>query len=66
MRDAFKGFLLLRFVAFLALLGVVAIVVGISLLTRGSTAGGIAVIALGVVATAAVVVFVARRARRPR
>lgn len=67
MRDIFKGFLRLRLVGLLALLIVVAVVVGISSLTRGSTAVGVAVLAGVVVVMAAIGVLVARRGNaRPR
>ena len=66
MRDAFKGFLLLRLVAFLALLVVLAVVLGIRSLTRGSEVVGIVLLAGAVVVGTALGALVARRSRRSR
>ena len=54
MRDIFKGFLLMRFVGFLALVIVVAVVVGIRSLARGDAALGTAILAGAVLLTVAV------------
>jgi len=66
MRDLFKGFLVLRLAAFLALLAVLAAVLGIRSLTRGSEVAGIAMLAGALIVAAALGALVARRARRPR
>jgi hypothetical protein len=67
MRDAFKGFLVLRFMAFVALLIVLAAVLGIRSLARGSELAGVAILAGVVVAAAALGSIVARRIQgRPR
>ncbi len=61
MRDIFKGFLMLRLIGLLALLIVVAVVLGIWSLTRGSDIVGVAILAGVVVLTAAIGMVVARR-----
>jgi hypothetical protein len=66
MQDIFKGFLVLRFIGLLALLIVVAVVLGVSSLTRGSDVVGVAILAGAVVFAAAIGSLLARRARRPR
>jgi hypothetical protein len=67
MASIFKGFLLLRLLGLVALLIVVAVVLGIWWLTRGSDAAGIAIIAAALVCAAAIGALVAQRAgRRPR
>jgi len=68
MRDVFKGFVLLRFIGFLVLAIVVAVVLGIRSLARGSDAVGLAILAVAVVLTAAVASLVAlhRGGSRPR
>ncbi|MEA2150326.1 MAG: hypothetical protein QOD69_2156 [Solirubrobacteraceae bacterium] len=67
MRDIFKGFLVLRFMAFVALLIVVAAVLGIRSLARGSEVAGIAILVGVVVSATALGSLVARRVRgRPR
>jgi len=67
MRDIFKGFLVLRLVALLALLVVGGLILGISALARGSDVVGAAILAAVVVATAAIGSLVAHRtSRRPR
>lgn len=63
MRDAFKGFLLLRFVGFGALLVVLAVVLGIRSLVRGEDIAGLAMLAGAVLLAAAVGSLVARRVR---
>jgi hypothetical protein len=65
MREVFKGFLLLRFMAFVALALVVAAVLGIRSLARGSEVAGVAILAGVVVFAAALGSLVARRAQRP-
>jgi hypothetical protein len=64
MREVFKGFLLMRLVAFVALLIVVGLIAGISALTRGSEVVGAAILAAVVVVAAATGSLVAHRARR--
>ncbi len=64
MVELFKGFLWLRLIGFLAMLILVAVVLGIWSLTRGSDAVGVAILAGVVVFTAGVGSFVARRANR--
>ncbi len=54
MRDIFNGFMLLRFIGLLVLVIVVALVVGIRSLARGSDIAGIALLA-GAVAVAVAV-----------
>jgi hypothetical protein len=67
MRDIFKGFLVLRFMAFVALLIVVAAVLGIRSLARGSEVAGIAILVGVVVSATALGSLVARRVQgRPR
>ncbi|MEY2442932.1 MAG: hypothetical protein QOJ46_2358 [bacterium] len=67
MRDIFKGFLVLRLAAFVVLLIVVGLVLGISALSRGSDIAGAAILATVVVLTAAIGSLVAHRvSRRPR
>ncbi|MDX6689976.1 MAG: hypothetical protein QOG15_1433 [Solirubrobacteraceae bacterium] len=67
MQDAFKGFLRLRMMGLLVLLLVVAVVLGISSLSRGSTVVGVAIIAGVAVIVAAAGSLAARRAsQRPR
>jgi len=64
MQDIFKGFLMLRLIGLLALLIVVAVVLGIWSLTRGSDIVGVAILAGVVVLTAAIGMVVARRRSR--
>ncbi|MEA2372576.1 MAG: hypothetical protein QOH12_2970 [Solirubrobacteraceae bacterium] len=67
MRDIFKGFMLLRFIGFLALVIVVAVVLGIRSLARGQTAVGAAILAAAVLLAVAVGSLVAHRGgSRPR
>lgn len=67
MQDIFKGFLRLKLIGLVALLIVVAVVLGISSLARGSTVVGVAVLAGVAVAAAAIGLLVARRTHtRPR
>jgi hypothetical protein len=49
MRETFRGFLLMRFVGLIALVIVVALVVGIRALARGSDVLGIGILAVAVV-----------------
>lgn len=63
MQDIFKGFVRLRMMGLLALLLVVAVALGISSVTRGSTVVGVAILAGVVVVPAAVGSLLARRAR---
>jgi len=65
MRDSFEGFLLLRLVAFLALLVVLAVVLGIRSLARGSEVVGIVLLAGAVAVGTALGALVARRSRPP-
>lgn len=64
MKGVFKGFLVLRLVGFLALFVVVAVVVGIRSLVRGSDVVGVAALAGAVVGAAALGSLVARRSSR--
>ncbi|HWE33691.1 MAG TPA: hypothetical protein VG410_09410 [Solirubrobacteraceae bacterium] len=64
MAELFKGFLWLRLVGFVGMLIVVAVVLGIWSLTRGSDALGVAILAGVVVFTAGVGSAGVRRARR--
>jgi uncharacterized membrane protein len=67
MQDIFKGFLRLRMIGLLVLLLVVAVVLGISSVTRGSTIVGVAILAGVIVVAAAVGAVLARRtSERPR
>jgi hypothetical protein len=67
MRDIFKGFMLLRFIGFLVLVIVVALVVGIRSLARGQSAAGAAILAFAVLLAVAVGSLVAHRGgSRPR
>jgi hypothetical protein len=67
MRDIFKGFLVLKLVALLALLIVGGLILGISALARGSDVVGAAILAVVVLVTAALGSLVVHRAsRRPR
>jgi|GraSoiStandDraft_51_1057287.scaffolds.fasta_scaffold290423_1 hypothetical protein len=67
MRDIFKGFMLLRFIGFLVLVIVVALVVGIRSLARGQSAAGAAILAAAVLLALAVGSLVAHRGgSRPR
>jgi hypothetical protein len=64
MSDIFKGFLVLRFAGFLALAIVVAVVLGIRSLARGSDVIGVVLLAGAVLAGAAAIA--ALRARHAR
>ncbi len=64
MRDIFKGFLVLKLVALLALLIAGALIVGISAFARGSDVVGVAVLAAVVIVTAALGSLVVHRARQ--
>lgn len=68
MRDIFKGFLLLRFVGFLALVILLAVVLGVRSLARGSDVLGLALLvgALLLAAATASLVSHSRRSRPPR
>jgi hypothetical protein len=67
MRDTFKGFLVLKLVALLALLIAGRLVLGISALARGADVVGVAILAAVVLVTAVLGLLVMRRAsRRPR
>ena len=68
MREIFKGFLMLRLLAFVPMVIVIVVLVGVSALTRGSAILGIAILAaVPVIAVAAVGLILARRAgERPR
>ncbi len=65
MRDIFKGFLLMRFVGFLALVILVAVVIGIRSLARGDDALGAAILAGAVFFTVAVGSLVVAHRRDP-
>ncbi len=60
MVEIFKGFLVLRLIAVLALLVVVALVFGIRSLARGSDLAGVAILAGGLVCVRAIRALVAR------
>lgn len=63
MREIFKGFLMLRLLAFIALLIVIVVLVGVSALARGSEVLGIAILAgLPIIVVAALGWLMARRA----
>ena len=62
MREIFKGFLLLRLIGFLALLTVVAVVVGVRSISRGADVAGIAVLVGAAVGAGVIGSVVARRA----
>jgi len=63
MRETFKGFLKLRLLAFIPLLLVIAVLLGVSAITSGSEFLGIAILAaVPVVVVAALGWFIARRA----
>jgi hypothetical protein len=67
MQDVFKGFLFLRLVGLLALLTVVAVVLGIVSLARGSIVAGVVILVVALPIGAAIGLLVARRAGgRPR
>ncbi|HEX3873035.1 MAG TPA: hypothetical protein VHW26_02740 [Solirubrobacteraceae bacterium] len=65
MRETFKGFLFLRLAGLLALAIVVAIVLGIRSVARGSDVLGIAILAVAVAVAVATGWLVARRAAGP-
>jgi hypothetical protein len=60
-QDLFKGFVVLRFVGLFALLVVAGVILGISLIGRGSDVAGIAILACAVVLAAGIASLVARR-----
>jgi hypothetical protein len=63
MREIFKGFLALRLLAFIPLLIIIAVLLGVSALTRGLDALGIAILAgVPIVVVAALGWLMARRA----
>jgi hypothetical protein len=62
MREIFKGFLVLRLAGLMALVIVVAIVLGIRALTRGSDIVGTAILAVALVLIVALGSLVARHA----
>lgn len=67
MREIFKGFLMLRLLAFIPLLIVVAVLLGVSALRAGSEVLGIAILAaVPVVVVAALGWLMARRAGKRR
>ncbi len=67
MREMFKGFLMLRLLAFIPLLIVIAVLVGVSALARGADVLGIAILAgVPVVVVAALGWAMARRAGERR
>jgi hypothetical protein len=67
MRDVFKGFLMLRLLAFVPLMIVILVLLGVSALTGGSDVLGIAFLAaVPVVAVAALGWLLARRAGERR
>ena len=63
MREIFKGFLMLRFLAFIPLLIVIVVLVGVSALTAGSDLLGIVILAaVPVIVVAALGWVMAQRA----
>jgi heme A synthase len=67
MREIFKGFLMLRLLAFIPLLIVIVALLGISALTGGSDLLGIAILAaVPVIVVAALGWLMVRRAGEPR
>jgi hypothetical protein len=67
MREIFKGFLALRLLAFIPLLIIIAVLLGVSALTRGLDALGIAILAgVPIVVVAALGWLMARRAAERR
>jgi hypothetical protein len=63
MREIFKGFLMLRLLAFIPMLILVLVLLGVSALTRGAEVLGIALLAAVAVVVAAVAWLVAMRRR---
>jgi hypothetical protein len=63
-RDAFRGFLVLRFIGLVALVVVAAVVLGIRSLARGSDTVGVAILVGAAFVAAAVGLLVIRGARR--
>jgi hypothetical protein len=63
MREILKGFLMLRLLAFVPLVIVILVLLGVSALTRGSDDLGIAILAGVAVVVAALVWWVAARRR---
>jgi hypothetical protein len=67
MRDVFEGFVILRLLGLCALLTVGALALGVSALSRGSTATGVVLLLAAVVLGAATAWLVAHRpGARPR
>ena len=67
MREIFKGFLMLRLLAFIPLLLVIMVLLGVSALTRGSDVLGIAILAaVPVIVVAVLGLLMARRAGERR
>jgi hypothetical protein len=66
MRETFKGFLVLRLAGLLALVIVVAIVLGIRALARGSDVAGATIIVVAVVFAVGLGSLVARHTRTRR
>ena len=63
MREIFKGFLVLRLLAFIPLVLVIVVLLGVSALTGGSELAGIAILAaVPVIVVAGLGWFLARRA----
>jgi hypothetical protein len=66
MREIFKGFLMLRLLAFIPLLVIIAVLVGVSAIGRGDEVLGIAVLAgVPLVVMAGLGRLLARRAGQP-
>ncbi|MEA2192358.1 MAG: hypothetical protein QOI73_2479 [Solirubrobacteraceae bacterium] len=63
MREIFKGFLMLRLLAFVPMGIIVLVAFGVSALTRGADVLGIALLAAGAVVVAALAWLVAMRRR---
>jgi hypothetical protein len=67
MREIFKGFLMLRLLAFIPMVIVIVVLLGVSALTGGSDILGIAILAaVPVIVVAALGWLMARRANEPR
>lgn len=64
MRELFKGFLILRVLAFIPLLIIIVVLVGVRALSTGSAADGIAILAAVPVLVVAAVAIARGAARR--
>lgn len=64
MRELFKGFLILRILAFIPLLIIIVVLVGVRALGKGSAADGVAILAAVPVLVVAAVAIARGAARR--